>query len=130
MKGIMTMEKHVRISTIGASLYNVDKPRSYQDTVDKIIAHFGMELEQVLPDKPDLIVLPEVCDRPANYADDKEKITAYLHVRGRQVQDFMAGIAQKHRCYIAYSAERDAGGGTFRNSTFRLRATSVTSSSF
>jgi len=114
------MAKHVRISTIGAQQYMIEKPQSYQDAVDKIIAHWQKELDQVLPDKPDLIVLPEVCDRPANYNNSVEQIAAYRQTRGRQVQDFMAGVALKYHCYIAYCAERDAGDGTFRNSTILI----------
>ena len=114
------MAKYVRISTIGAQQYTVDKPRSYQDMTDKIIAHWRKELDQVLPDKPDLIVLPEVCDRPTNLNFANTKIAAYRKVRGRQVQDYFARLARQHHCYIAYSAERDLDDGTSRNSTVML----------
>jgi len=114
------MAKLVRISTIGAQQYTVAKPRSYQDATDKMIAHWRKELDQVLPDKPDLIVLPEACDRPANYNGSAEKTVAYRQVRGRQVQDFFAKLARQHHCYIAYSACRDLDDGTSRNSTVIL----------
>ena len=114
------MAKHVRISTIGAQYYTVDKPRSYQDMTDKMIAHWRKELDQVLPDKPDLIVLPEMCDSPANFSLANAKNAAYRKVRGRQVQDFFARVARQHHCYIAYSAGRDLDDGTSRNSTVLL----------
>ena len=109
------MARHVRISTIGAQQYTIEKIRSNQDAVDKMIAHWQKEMDQVLPDKPDLIVLPEVCDRPANFNAAPDKAMAYRKVRGQQVHDFMAGIARKHHCYIAFSTLRELKDGTWRN---------------
>ena len=114
------MAKLVRISTIGAQQYTAAKFRSYQDLTDQMIAHWRQELDQVLSDKPDLIVLPEMCDCPANFDADYVKNAAYRKVRGRQVQDFLARLARQHHCYIAYSTVRDLDDGTSRNSTVML----------
>ncbi len=108
------MANYVKISTIGASPLR-ENPGAGQKAVDRMIAHWRDELAQVLPDLPDLIVVPEACDRyPAH---SREERLSYYRVRGNQVRDFFAETARKHRCYIAYSAARELSDGTWRNST-------------
>jgi predicted amidohydrolase len=69
----------------------------------------------LLPDKPDLIVLPEASDRYPGI--DAKQTHAYYRIRGNQVRDFWVKVAQEHKCYVAYSAAREAADGSWRNST-------------
>jgi len=110
------MADYVRISTIGTPPLAVDAGLSDQAVVEQVIAHLQKELDQVLPDKPDLIVLPECCDRPGVFNYQPERLNAYYRVRGSQVLDRLAGVARAHRCYITYPAKWMMGDGTFRNS--------------
>ncbi len=55
---------YVKIATIGAPAAHLDLDQEPQALVDQVIEFWGNELARVLPDKPDLIVLPEACDRP------------------------------------------------------------------
>ena len=109
------MARYLKISSIGACPYHLDNNIDYHKAVDKMIEHWKSELEQVLPDKPDLIVLPEACDRPPNYPM-KERIE-YYKSRGNRILEFFARTARDNNCYIAYSAAREAEDGTWRNST-------------
>jgi len=108
------MVNRVRISTIGARPMRID-PGTEQAAVDRMIAYWREQLDGVLCDRPDLIVLPEACDRyPAQSLEDR---LSYYRTRGPQVLDFMRGIAHEHGCHIAYSAARQVPDGTWRNST-------------
>ena len=108
------MANYVRISTIGPRPVT-ERPGSDQAAVDHMIAFWQGKLDQVLPDRPDLIVLPEACDRyPAHTMAER---LAYYRARGNQVRDFFSGVARANRCHIAYSAAREMPDGTWRNST-------------
>lgn len=109
------MARYVRVSTISARPQFVDLSSGYQSSVNEMIEHLKREVEQVLPDKPDLIVLPEACDRPAGIS--YENMKEYYKSRGDQVLDFFSCIARDNNCNIAYSAIREANDGVWMNST-------------
>jgi len=109
------MATDVKISTIGAAPFHPRPIPQGQEAVDTMIEHWRGQLEQVLPDRPDLIVVPEACDRYGLHG--MEERLAYYAVRGDQVRDFFAQTAKQHSCYIAYSAARRTEDGTWRNST-------------
>ncbi len=69
-----------------------------------MIAHWKKELAAVLPDKPDLIVLPETCDCFTRH--NQEESHAYLKVRRSQIRDFIAKFALENKCYLTYPANR------------------------
>ncbi len=101
-------ERYVTIATIG----NVPSPvksDNKQDLVDHVIHFWQKELQQVLPDKPDLIVLPELCDLSGE-GDE------YLAVRKNQVLDFFSSSAKSNHCYIAFGMKRKDSQGFWRNS--------------
>lgn len=108
------MAKYLTISTFGPPAL----PRQNiapQKAVDQMIAHWDKQLENVLPDQPDLIVLPEACDR--YYLMPMAERLQYYRVRGNQIRDFFATKAKENSCYIAYSACHEMSDGTWRNST-------------
>lgn len=112
-KPLKTRRKIV-VSSLGPYPLSL-RPVDNQQAVDKMIAHWQREIEQVLPDTPDLIVLPEACDRfPAM---NQEERLSYYRFRGNKIRDFFCGIARENHCYIAYSAAREMSDGTWRNST-------------
>ena len=108
----------VKIATIGPRPLNVDVNIEPQKVVNKMIAHWRGRFAQVLPDKPDLIVVPEACDRPAGFG--LEKRLEYYRVRKDQIQKFFAEVARENNCYIVYSAAREMEDGTWRNSSIML----------
>lgn len=111
------MARYVKISCLSAPQLRVDSSTDLQETVERMIKYWERQLEQVLPDKPDLIVLPECCDRPDKAGYPLERRQQYYRHRGNQIRDFFADVAKRHNCYIAYSAVRELEDGTFRNST-------------
>lgn len=106
--------KYVTVATIGNQVPAVDKNSSPQKVVDQVIEFWGKELKQVLPDKPDLIVLPEYCDFPRSFP--KEVRDEYLDVRKDQILNFFASQAKANQCYIAFGMRHQTEDGSWRNS--------------
>jgi Carbon-nitrogen hydrolase len=108
------MARYVTISTIGhRSIKFTNLPP--EEAVNKMMEFWTKKLDQVLPDMPDLIVLPEACDRYNGMKTaDKEK---YYAVRGDKMLKFFSEKAKANNCYIAYSAAFQVADGTFRNCT-------------
>jgi hypothetical protein len=79
-----------------------------------MIEYWRGRLAQVLPDRPDLIIVPECCDRYP--AQTQEEQWVYYRFRGDRIRDFFAETARQHRCHIAYAAVREVADGTWRNS--------------
>jgi len=108
----------VTIATIGSAPAAIAADTPPQKAVEKMIAHWRSEFAQVLPDHPDLIVVPEACDRPGGFSD--EKLRAYYEIRKDQVLEFFARTAKENNCYIVYSAYRQMADGTRRNSSILI----------
>jgi hypothetical protein len=109
----------VKIATIGSRpSFSFDKSKGSQSFIDQVIVFWNREISKVLPDKPDLILLSEISDIPANLKPGEWK--EYLEVRGRQVMDQFSLIAKTNHCYIAYGTMRIDKDGKFRNSAILL----------
>lgn len=90
----------------------------YEQHTQDMIAYLKEELSNVLSDKPDLIVLPEACDRYHHFS--MEERLAYYRCRGNRIRDYLRQVAKENHCYIAYSACREVPEDTelpYRNST-------------
>jgi hypothetical protein len=111
-------KNNVKIATIGAVSPYLDMSQEPQKLVEQMIKFWETELKQVLPDKPDLIVLPEVCDRPGGMNSDMR--LKYYKTRGNQIMNYFASVAKENNCYIAYGAMRILDDGTWRNSCILL----------
>ena len=108
------MARQVKIVTFSFNPASLkDKPQT-QSVVDYEIKWLSKHIQPVLIEKPDLIVMPEICDLPADI--EKEKRVAYYEERGEMVLNFLKGIARENHCYIAHSAVRKAQDGFNRNS--------------
>lgn len=112
------MARYIKISALGPRTYQVDKDLSFKLAVDEMIKHWEKELMQVLPDKPDLVVLPEYCDRPVNYSPVETR--EYYRARGDRILKFMCKIARDNHCHIVYPAAREMEDGTWRNSILMI----------
>jgi Carbon-nitrogen hydrolase len=108
------MARYITISTIGhkSMLFDDYTP---EEAVNKMMDFWTKQLDQVLPEMPDLIVLPEACDRYEGLFDDARK--KYYEVRGDKMLKFFSAKAKENNCYIAYSAAFQVSDGTFRNCT-------------
>lgn len=110
-------QRNVKIATIGAapSTSNTKDP---QKLVEMSIEFWKGRLQQVLPSKPDLIVLAEACDRPIGLSQEEQ--FAYFRQRKTQVQDFFSTVAKNNRCYIAFGTKWEAEKNIWRNSIVLL----------
>ena len=106
---------YVKVAVIG-TVPRVDKHQDEQKIVDQVIEFWKKEFAQVLPDKPDLIVLTEACDRPAGMSTEEQ--FRYFRARGNRVRDFFASVAKESHCYIAFGMKRQDIGGTWYNSSY------------
>ncbi len=110
--------RSIKIATIGPRQLVLDTQAEPQEIVDKMIAHWKGKFAKVLPERPDLIVTPEICDEPAGLSGDKRR--RYFRVRKNQVRDYFSKVAKENNCYIVYSAVREMSDGSLRNSSVML----------
>jgi len=101
-------ERYVTVATIGNTPESINSENK-QEIVDNVIMFWDNELKQVLRKKPDLIVLPELCDLSLLGED-------YLKVRKDQILDFFSSVAKTNKCYIAFGMQRKDEEGFWRNS--------------
>lgn len=111
------MSNIVTISCMGASPVEVDPKRGFIYAVNEVINHWKTRLDDVLPDQPDIIVLPEICDRPKTTLYRPRDVHDYYIHRGNQVREHFARVASDNNCYVAYSAVSEGSDGQLRNST-------------
>lgn len=111
-------KKQVKIATIGAVSPFFDASLSYQQKVDAMKDFLGGQIAQVILDQPDLIVLPEVCDRPRGM--NVKQQYEYYKVSGNQIQDFLSAIARENHCYIAFGKQHKDDSEVWRNSCVML----------
>lgn len=107
------MANYVKISTIGASAVS-GNPGTGQAAVDQMTRAWEGRFARVLPDRPDLILVPECCDRfPAHSMEERK---TYYRNRGNQIGEYFASVARENHCYVAYPAVREMPDSTWRNS--------------
>ncbi|MCP4641369.1 MAG: carbon-nitrogen hydrolase family protein [bacterium] len=111
------MARHITISTLGPESlqFGPEGKLHGQEALDRMLAHWRDLIDRVLPDEPDLIVVPEACDRFLEHSTEER--LDYYRFRGDTVRDFFADVARDNGCYVAYSAVREMDDGTWRNST-------------
>jgi hypothetical protein len=112
------MSKLIRIATIGPRPLHVAENTPPQIIVQLMIDHWRSRLNQVFPDNPDLIVVPEVCDRPDNLTLDQ--LLDYYNVREHKLYKFFSEAAKEHHSYILYSSVHKHKDGSRRNSSFLI----------
>ena len=108
------MAKKVKIVTFSFNPAVLKYKPQEQSIVDYEIEWLNSKIQPVLMEKPDLVVMPEVCDRPMDLP--REKFVEYYEERGEKVVAYMQKIARENGCYIAHSAVRKAKDGYNRNS--------------
>jgi predicted amidohydrolase len=114
---IVDAKNTVRVVTLGPTTPILDLEQSPQNIVDEMKVFWQEKIDEVLPYKPDLIVLPEACDRPRSMQVDFDREKKYYSVRKNQFLDFFADIAKANNTYVVYSYKRELEDGTYRNSS-------------
>ena len=91
-----------------------------EEAVPRMKKHWEKQLDQVLPGKPELIVLHECSSRFPNMPmADRLK---YYHEHDAEFLDFFRTKAVDNHCFIVYSAVRELPDGTRRNSSLLIDA--------
>lgn len=110
---------YVTVATIGTKpqLYENIPPQP-QQMIDEVVRFWREKFQQVIPDKPDLIVLTENCDYPQGLSEAQKM--KYFEVRKNQVLDYFASVARDNHCYIVFGMERQLKDSTWRNSSILL----------
>lgn len=88
--------------------------RSPAACLDKVVRYLDAHLTNAFAFRPDLIVLPEACDR-SDYWTMAERL-AFYEYRGDKIRDYLQELAVRHHCNIAYSAACRLDG-VYRNCT-------------
>ena len=83
--------------------------------VDVVWNHLRVRMDRAMQDMPDLIVLPEVADRPADLSIE-EKL-AFYEERGDTILERLCAYAREHAVFIMYNAVRRVEDGEYRNAS-------------
>ena len=112
------MARRVRVSAVSSDFIILDPAAGDERGVETVLASMRRLIAPVLPERPDLIVLPEVCDRPDNYEMPRRR--AYYDCRAERVLDFFRQTARQNRCWVVYPTERLDEGGAWRNAAYLI----------
>lgn len=107
------MANYVKVATFGFSPAKLTEKPEGMSIIDYEIKYLDSKIKLVLPEKPDLILLPEHCDRPMDIG--QENTLGYFEQRGDVVKDHLKVVAKENNCYIAYSAWIKGVDGYGRN---------------
>jgi len=111
--GVMASNK-ITVATIGTETPDPGTDQDPQKMVGQMIEFWGRQLDEVLPFHPDLIVLPEACDRPSGLTAEEQ--FNYFRIRKNQIWKYFATVAKTNNCYIAFGTKREETDGIWRNS--------------
>jgi predicted amidohydrolase len=109
--------RNICAASVTASPLALSRRMDAGKAVDQMRDHWRSRIERVLPDKPDIIVLPENCDRPQGAAFRDDWYQEYLEARGDGILEMLSEIARSHRTAVAYPAHRRDESGRWFNST-------------
>ena len=116
-KAEVKMERRrITVSVIGSDLPEL--PPGETPTAERVIAYWAKEMASEWGNRPDLMVLPELCDVFRGMT--KTQMRDYLKTRGDRVLDFFRATAKEHRCYLIYGAYRDLPGGGYANCSYLI----------
>ena len=67
------MARNILVSCLGPGRMPVDSDAGIDSALRAARKHLSAAIDPVLPDAPDLIILPEACDRPDSFSIEKRK---------------------------------------------------------
>ena len=107
------MSRKIRVTSIAQNHLAYDGNSNYEAMIKRASDFIVGEIEKVTPDSPDLIVLPEVYDRPGGIS--REHCRLFYKERGNYIYDRVKETAKKNNVNIVFSAIMDGGDGYMRN---------------
>jgi hypothetical protein len=95
------MARRVKIAAVGVRPPTAESRILERGSMlDLVLHHIVRELEPAFAWRPDLVLLPEACDRPLDLPDSESR--RWDRENGPAVQDALARIARERGCVIAY----------------------------
>jgi predicted amidohydrolase len=98
------VSRNTTVSCLTAAPLEFGDAVGLEEIVERTVEFWARRLEDVLPDRPDIVVLPETVDRPSPGSLGPERLLEYYHHRGSRIRDYFADVARQNNCYIAYSS--------------------------
>ena len=108
--------RKVTISCITDYPYIAENSQTSDEIVLAMIAQWDVQINKVLPDKPDLLILPELCDRPKVNSISTAKQIELIQSGNSRFLNYLKGIAKTNKTYIVYPSYRTDSEGILRNS--------------
>lgn len=115
------MAKYIKIATFFFGPPAVKGRPSGVSMVESVWNHLFYHLERAMLDVPDLIVLPEVSDRPSDLTIEERN--AFYEKRGSAILDRLIAYAREHAVFILYNAVLRAEDGEYRNRSILIDRT-------
>ena len=107
------MARKIRVTSICAPHTAYNGSEDYKAIAYSVADYIEGHIRKVLCRENDLIVLPEVYDRPGGIPRDRAKL--YYAERGDIVLDRVKSLAKENKVNIVFSAIMDGGDGHMRN---------------
>lgn len=114
----MKSRRRIVVSSFCPSASRERPAAPYREAVAAQIGSWSEHFSAVWPDRPDLLVVPEACDRYPGLP--AAELLDYYREQGQQVLQAFAALAREHQCYIVYSGRLDDRNGTPRNASVLL----------
>ena len=115
-KEVKIVRRPITVSVVGPEL--AAYPADGKVTVEAMIRHLTGAIEKELARRPDLIVLPELCDMWQGMP--REQRHDWIALRGDSILNILREYARKYRTYIVYPAYRELGNRRYANSAFLI----------
>lgn len=108
--------RQVTVSCVTDHALIAREEETTEEIISRMIDQWSQHIKQVLPDKPDLIVLPEVCDRPRVGSISAAKQMEIMKSGNTQFLDFAKKVARENNLYMIYPTYRKGSEGKIWNS--------------
>ena len=115
------MAKYIKIATFFFGPTSVKGRPQGMSMTERVWQHLLSHLERAMLDSPDLIVLPEVSDRPGDLT--LEEKMAFYEERGNAILDKLSAYARENAVFILYNAVLRAEDGEYRNRSILIDRT-------
>ncbi len=112
--------RKARVASVTGPALEAREEQKTEEILENTVIFWRKEIKKVLPDKPDLIVLPELCDRPKVGSISEAKQREITTSKDNRFLQFLQGIARENGVHVAYPTYRMDDKGLLWNSCIVL----------
>ena len=87
--------RKVTISCVSDHAYVAKESQSIDEIILATIEQWKLQINKVLPDKPDLLVLPELCDRPKVNSISPDKQMEIIKSGNTKFLEYLQDVARQ-----------------------------------